>query len=973
MVVPEPPSAPPVAGTSALAGSSDDRQVSLGPDQAAPTMTLPDGGSEEDVQMILKDAAEAPGRYIEQVVIGRGGMGEVVLCVDRNIRRQVALKRILPHAANDPSRRARFVEEAQVTGQLEHPNIVPVHELERTPDGTIYFTMKLVKGKSLAEVLKEMKNVGKPPSEEGGFPHPPSPKTSASVPQKSLERGAGSNLSSERFSPHLSLSELLEVFLKVCDGVAYAHSRGVIHRDLKPANIMVGDFGEVLVMDWGLAKVRGREDHVDGVGAGPRAHPSDVGAGPRARAAPERGQARGPAPTPSSQDRIVSDRQEMSAMQTIAGSAMGTPAYMAPEQAEGKLDRIDARSDIYSLGALLYEILTLERAIQGENQWQVLANVLNGRIVPPEKRAPNRQPPRELSAIAMKCLSKNRARRYRSVMDLREDIGLFLEGRSVSARPDTFGQAVVKLVKRNKGISVAIAAAAVVLLAVGVFSYVRIVSALDRAVVGEAKAKINEQAAVAAQQQQRATALSASERFAKQAALAAENYRWAEAEQRLGDAQAVCPDGPWATYAKGRFAQIKGDHDTAIRLLNEALKIAPGQREIVSVRDKSVSLLHRIAEARKAMKEGGKLASWQVAEKLGDTFSEIENWREAAKAYEQALQLLPPNVARGDLEDKLAGARAWTACQGFDQIIRNLPAQEQLNLVLRKLTEIHGVAISAAQNGAQDDRLSFLSFGWLPLRHIQPLRGLSLRTLHFGALQGPGVTDLRPLRGMPLKELDLGCPKVADLSPLRGMALEKLGLGYTAVRDLGPLQGLPLTRLDCGHTAVCDLGPLQGMPLVSLSLSYAGSVSDLSPLRGMPLRELIINETRVSDLSPLQGMPLEFLNASYCGGLRNILPLKGMPLKKLWIPGTPVSDLSPLAGMSILELSIPDSVTDLTPLQGMSIQRIEFTPKSIVKGMGVLRSMRSLTSLGEIRAASIGFQGSPADFWKKYDAGEFNK
>ncbi|MFC1806669.1 serine/threonine-protein kinase, partial [Planctomycetota bacterium] len=294
---------------------------------------------------------------------------QVALCVERNTRRQVAMKRILAEAAQDPSRRARFVEEGQVTAQLQHPNIVPVYELDRDAHGTIYFTMKPVRGRSLGEILLAVK--------EGKEAH--------------------------------SLGDLLGVFLKVCDGVAFAHSRGVVHRDLKPANLMVGDFGEVLVMDWGLAKIVGREDI-------------------------------------RADDLVTSDRAESTPELTLDGTAMGTPAYMPPEQANGELDKIDHRSDIYSLGAILYELLTLEKPVEGATPLVVLANAAHGTIVPPEQRTPGRAIPRELSAIAMQCLHKLRSRRYQSVTELQRDITLYLEGRSVSAAPDTFAQALVKLV-----------------------------------------------------------------------------------------------------------------------------------------------------------------------------------------------------------------------------------------------------------------------------------------------------------------------------------------------------------------------------------------------------------------------------------------------------------------------------------------------------------------------------------------------
>ena len=213
----------------------------------------------DTIESLLGDS-DAP-RYVEQETIGKGGMGEIVLCVEHNTRREVAMKRMLPTAAGHARQRARFVEEAQVTAQLEHPNIVPVHELGQDDRGAIYFTMKLVKGRSLAEVLAAAR---------------------------------------DEAETH-SLGELLQVFLKVCDGVAFAHSRGVVHRDLKPANIMVGDFGEVLVMDWGIARILGRAEDAD-------------------------------------ETTIQSSRQDTNqpALHAMVGSIMGSPSYMPPEQEIGR-------------------------------------------------------------------------------------------------------------------------------------------------------------------------------------------------------------------------------------------------------------------------------------------------------------------------------------------------------------------------------------------------------------------------------------------------------------------------------------------------------------------------------------------------------------------------------------------------------------------------------------------------------------
>ena len=396
-------------GRATLAGSPDDPHVTLA-SPSGPTAILPGptGGDSDAVEAPLRDPDPAPGRYVEQLVIARGGMGEIVLCMDRDIRRQVAMKRMLTTTASDPSRRARFIEEAQVTGQLEHPNIVPVYELVRDPAGTVCYTMRLVVGKSLAELLRAAREGEEAPS----------------------------------------LGELLQMFLKVCDAVAYAHARGVLHRDLKPANIMVGGFGQVLVMDWGLAKVIGRES---------------------TRVA----------------DLVATVRADSAGTRTMDGSVLGTLGYMAPERLEGDFAQVGERSDIYSLGAVLYNILTLEPTHADDTEWLVSPDPRKWLIEPPRRRAPGRHIRRELSAVAMKCLAKDPQARYPSVADLQHDLMLFLEGRSVSACPDTFFQAAVKFLKRNKGASIAVAAAALVLAAVTMTFTARLAGEHERALAGE--------------------------------------------------------------------------------------------------------------------------------------------------------------------------------------------------------------------------------------------------------------------------------------------------------------------------------------------------------------------------------------------------------------------------------------------------------------------------------------------------------
>ncbi|MHC5081570.1 MAG: protein kinase domain-containing protein, partial [Planctomycetota bacterium] len=330
--------------------------------------------------------------------IARGGMGAIVKIVDHDIRRPVAMKVILGDSPGSPEvedneKVERFVEEAQVTGQLEHPNIVPVHELGIDLEGKVYFTMKLVKGKSLETILDEIAD--KNPATVEAYP----------------------------------LSHLLQIFLKVCDAIAFAHSKGVIHRDLKPENVMVGRFGEVLVMDWGLSKVMGREDK-------------------------------------AVEALVETIRSEKTVGKTLSGEVMGTPSYMPPEQASGRVERIDERSDIFALGATLYKILTHEAPYAGSHVTEVLKKAVQCTYKVPRVKSPWNRIPKALQAICLKAMSARKEDRYASVEGVAEDIRAYLDHRPVSAHRAGMLARFLRFVQRHPAGSLA-GGVALILLSVG--------------------------------------------------------------------------------------------------------------------------------------------------------------------------------------------------------------------------------------------------------------------------------------------------------------------------------------------------------------------------------------------------------------------------------------------------------------------------------------------------------------------------
>ncbi len=347
--------------------------------EAFPTVTL--AASEGPPVMAGAPAeVELTDRYEDLGLLGAGGMGEVRRVRDLDLNRTMAMKTLRPELLERPEALARFIEEAQCSAQLQHPGIVPVHELGRLPDGRVYFTMREVRGRSLSEVIAEVHGA---------------------VRGDRWARSAGG----------WSFRGLVDAFHRVCEAVAYAHGRGVVHRDLKPENVMLGGHGEVLVVDWGLAKVAGERDR-----------------------ALEAGEL----------EPVVTDRSQDTSQATQLGAVAGTPAYMPPEQARGEVDAIDARSDVYALGAVLYEVLSGRAPYRGDDAMAVLVKVLVGPPEPPGRgvalaqtlgflegpaAAPSGPPlPEELVAACVKAMARAPGERFADAGELAAEVGAWLDG-----------------------------------------------------------------------------------------------------------------------------------------------------------------------------------------------------------------------------------------------------------------------------------------------------------------------------------------------------------------------------------------------------------------------------------------------------------------------------------------------------------------------------------------------------------------
>lgn len=802
-------------------------------------------------------------RYEIGDVIAEGGMGKIYEARDMNCRRTVAMKVLTPAGREEREELLRFIEEAQITAQLEHPNIVTVHEVGLDTQERIYYTMKRVQGITLTDVL------------------------------------VGIRMEQEDVLEQFPLSRLLNIFQKICDAVAYAHHMNVVHRDLKPDNIMIGDFGEVVVMDWGLAKILGQHDALS--------HRMPVG---------EHDQKMDIKVTSIRADKIGTD------LKTISGRVMGTPGFMAPEQARGGEGEVDVRSDIYSLGAILYSLLTLRSSVRGEDINEVLRKIIVGDIIPPAAlnnrpdevdgrpphfpHCPGGQVPSALSDITLKAMACDPDERYASVQQLQAAIEAYQAGE------------IWQLVIEED------------FTAPGFLKRWQIIG-------GEYEWNNGELHMWGGEPQM----LMLNGDLAGDVRVEFDCHQEGVYLNSVGCFTTAIPPGPGRDLPTGGYAFLYGGYDNSLNVLMRAdqklwstsasplvrseplhvvaervgnrLRMIVNDEEIFSVIEPdplsgsdrtAVGLFGWIADTYYSHIRIYSLGTpWECdVLEMADRQLQKGRYVVAMGLYQEIMDSFP------DPDRRQRAHAGYEAAMHRENMCRNLPLwrsrleqawpEARINLQM----ENAGLSLDIANNRIDD---------------LTPLEGMPITTLHCSCNR---INSLEPLRGMPLTSLNCNGNPVESLEPLRGMQLTQLSCESCCLQSLEPLRGMPMSLLNCGGNNSLDTGlaPLEGMELTFLSC-WCNGIEDLAPLCGMPLTGLYCGGNRIRDLSPLRGMPL---NMMHCGGncINDLEPLRGMQLTSLYCGDNRISSLEPLRGMLLNMFSCQhNQIESLDPLKHMPL------------------------------------------------------
>ena len=593
------------------------------------TATVADGNAEtfQDFKQVLPSGSigrrsGSSSRFRVVRPHARGGLGSVLIAFDEELRREVALKEIQERHADNPDSRSRFLVEAEITGGLEHPGVVPVYSLGQTPEGRPFYAMRFIRGESLRKAIERFHSPEHGPKDSG-----------------------------ERT---LQLRGLLRRFIDVCNALEYAHSRGVIHRDIKPDNIMLGPYGETLLVDWGLAKAL---DHID---------------------APSR-----------TEEMPLRPISGAGSTPTIDGSAVGTPAFMSPEQAEGDLSRMGPASDVYSLGATLYQILTGLPPFTERNLFQVLLNVRNGEFPPPRQVKPDVPPAME--AICLTAMARQSGDRYDSCRSLADDLEHWLADEPVGVYVEPWAVRLGRWARRHRTIVASTAVlliTAVVGLTIGTILLKQAQSQTElqrrSALAGWREAERNEAEAKA----QKSVAEQNAERARRNESLARENARIAQEKETLARLNADRAETQ-RSIAENQRQVAERNFQQAIAAV-DALLTEVGEIDLVDVPQMEETRRDLLSKARdfyeNFLEQNESSETRQnvgrARSRLGDIHELLGEYNDARSSYDAALEIQVPLAEANPEDDRLAADLARTQHK-LGVLLKNMNAFEESETLLK--------------------------------------------------------------------------------------------------------------------------------------------------------------------------------------------------------------------------------------------------------------------------------------------------
>jgi serine/threonine-protein kinase len=822
------------------------------------------------------------GKYHPLEKIGEGGMKRIVQVNDRDTARELAMATLRDDDEIKRTCPGRFVKEARLTANLEHPNIVPIHDIGVDEDGSPYFTMKLVQGETFAKILM---------------------KTSKDKPG---------------YTDKYTLSKLLNIFTAVCDAIDFAHSKGIVHLDIKPENIQIGEYGEVLVLDWGLATEAetGLEAKVD----------EDGGEQKVATTTPFPN-------TEEEEDTIVSDsRQTTDYEKTLDGEVKGTPGFMAPEQAAGKNSERGPATDIYALGAILYTILTFKKPIKAKNLNEALEKTVDGDLVPIQEAAAPGKAPKPLAAVVEKAMALKPEDRYTTVRELKNEVEAYLAGRVTKAEKASVLRHATLFVKRNKALTAlgtATVAAMMLIVAMMAVYHARRAAGwgVGKDVTPRTKRGFESEWI---QAKGKWTWMDGSIRaetsdddtfvifwnkpvhgnVAVEFDAAVPN---AENLAPSADLSVILAGDPDAPDKRGYFFQLGGIGNTSAVIQRRGgfmtsvgLPLEPGRKYHVRAEREGPDLRlyldgDLILSARDIFYlEGGLVGLYTFGK--GKIFSNIKIFRK------DVPQLVPPTV-EGDafVREALAAKSAEErrkflnlAKRSYERVFESHPnTRLGRDALLKK-------AYVCRRIGGKENLLEALK-NVLYLKKFEP--NLDLLLLEgYTYFDGGDFANAfgvysKAVRDYPDSALSITALITGLLTPNESKLIcpeiRQAFMQLIAVHNASPafrcssrellsldfIRNLNFSLLDCSGNHIASLEPIRGMNLKKLDCA-GNNIESLEPIRGMELVSLECHDNpKLRDITPLESAPVRSLTLHGCDGIESLAPLADHPtIEKLTIP-----------------------------------------------------------------------------------------